>query len=108
MKVLPSLIKHLADGIGGGLFWFLANLDNSMDTKDKFSNNNNSDIINMSIGIIIFLLIIILIFHTLMAMASYKLTDNKVFHSIMSFFFGTFWVMFLWIYFGVFTKKTFH
>lgn len=108
MKVLPSLIKHLADGIGGGLFWFLANLDNSMDTKDKFSNNNNNEIINMSIGIIIFLLIIILIFHTLMAMASYKLTDNKVFHSIMSFFFGTFWVMFLWIYFGVFTKKTFH
>ena len=106
MKILPSLIKHLADGVGGGLLWFLANLDNSMDTKDKFSgnNNNNSDADGMSAGVLITIIILILIFHTLMAMASYNLTENKVIHVICTFFFGTFWIMFVWIYFGVFSN----
>lgn len=110
MKVLPSLIKHLADGVGGGLIWFLANLDNSMDTKDRFSsrtNNNNDNDNSIPIGVIIFLLIIILLFHILMAMASYKLTENKILHTIMSFLLGTFWIMFVWIYFGVFSKSRF-
>lgn len=93
--------KSLATYAQGGLIGLAAGAMTHKN-KEKFDDDDiSAGLVGGTLVIMIIMMIGLIIMYILCIVASYKLTEQKILHMVLTILLGTFWTVVLWIHFGL-------